>query len=116
MKRADSGSGRGGGATAAGLARAKKAARPAKTAAAGDGRARKPKAAARAPGTREAQAPDRDGSAWEIDPEDFRGRLMAWYKTQARDLPWRDSNDPYRIWVSEIMLQRSEEHTSELQS
>ena len=32
---------------------------------------------------------------------------MAWYRTQARDLPWRDSNDPYRIWVSEIMLQQT---------
>src|ERR1017187_1446228 len=107
MKRADSGSGPGGGATAAGVARAKKAARPAKTAAAGDGRARKPKAAARAPGTREAQVPGVDGSAWEIDPGDFRGRLMAWYRTQARDLPWRNSNDPYHIWVSEIMLQQT---------
>jgi A/G-specific adenine glycosylase len=32
---------------------------------------------------------------------------MAWYGTQARDLPWRDSNNPYRIWVSEIMLQQT---------
>ena len=110
MKRADSGSGPGGGATTAGLARAKKAARPARTAAAGDGRARKPKATAPAPGTKKAQAPGRDGSPWEIDqidPRDFRDRLMAWYRTQARDLPWRDSNDPYRIWVSEIMLQQT---------
>src|ERR1035441_10550109 len=107
MKRADSGSGPGGGATTAGVARAKKAARPARSAATGNGRARKPKAAARAPGTREAQVPGVDGSAWEIDPEDFRGRLMAWYRTQARDLPWRDSHDPYHIWVSEIMLQQT---------
>jgi len=38
---------------------------------------------------------------------DFRGKLLAWYDTNARDLPWRRSHDPYRIWVSEIMLQQT---------
>ena len=50
------------------------------------------------------------GPAWfasEIDPADFRNRLMAWYKAEARDLPWRGTIDPYRIWVSEIMLQQT---------
>src|ERR1700757_4806651 len=39
--------------------------------------------------------------------EDFRARLLAWYDANARDLPWRRSRDPYRVWVSEIMLQQT---------
>lgn len=34
-------------------------------------------------------------------------RLLAWYSQNARRLPWRDSKDPYAIWVSEIMLQQT---------
>ncbi len=37
----------------------------------------------------------------------FRGRLLAWYDAHARDLPWRRDSDPYRVWVSEIMLQQT---------
>ena len=33
--------------------------------------------------------------------------LLAWYRENARDLPWRKTQDPYRIWVSEIMLQQT---------
>lgn len=33
--------------------------------------------------------------------------LLPWYKSAARDLPWRKTKDPYRIWVSEIMLQQT---------
>ena len=33
--------------------------------------------------------------------------LLAWYRANARDLPWRHTRDPYRIWVSEIMLQQT---------
>lgn len=33
--------------------------------------------------------------------------LLAWYRVSARDLPWRHTDDPYRIWVSEIMLQQT---------
>jgi A/G-specific adenine glycosylase len=35
-------------------------------------------------------------------------RLVAWYRRHKRDLPWRHSSDPYRIWVSEIMLQQTQ--------
>lgn len=35
------------------------------------------------------------------------GPLLAWYRENARDLPWRRTQDPYRIWVSEIMLQQT---------
>jgi A/G-specific adenine glycosylase len=37
----------------------------------------------------------------------FRARLLAWYDAHARDLPWRKSREPYRVWVSEIMLQQT---------
>ncbi len=33
--------------------------------------------------------------------------LLDWYRLSARDLPWRKTRDPYRIWVSEIMLQQT---------
>ena len=33
--------------------------------------------------------------------------LLAWYDTNKRDLPWRQNTDPYRVWVSEIMLQQT---------
>ena len=32
---------------------------------------------------------------------------MAWYRENARKLPWRENRDPYRIWISEIMLQQT---------
>ncbi len=35
-------------------------------------------------------------------------RLLAWYTKHARDLPWRRSRDPYRVWLSEIMLQQTQ--------
>jgi len=41
------------------------------------------------------------------DAEDFRCRVLAWYDAHARDLPWRKSPDPYRVWISEIMLQQT---------
>jgi A/G-specific adenine glycosylase len=37
----------------------------------------------------------------------FRRALLAWYDQNRRDLPWRKTRDPYRIWVSEIMLQQT---------
>jgi A/G-specific adenine glycosylase len=37
----------------------------------------------------------------------FRPRLLAWYDGHARDLPWRETRDPYRVWLSEIMLQQT---------
>jgi len=38
---------------------------------------------------------------------EFRKRLLAWYDVNARDLPWRKDRDPYRVWISEIMLQQT---------
>jgi A/G-specific adenine glycosylase len=37
----------------------------------------------------------------------FRRRLLAWYGRHARELPWRRDRDPYRVWISEIMLQQT---------
>jgi A/G-specific adenine glycosylase len=37
----------------------------------------------------------------------LRNRLLDWYLSNRRDLPWRQSTDPYAIWVSEIMLQQT---------
>jgi len=41
-----------------------------------------------------------------IEPE-FATRLVEWFKANARALPWRESIIPYRVWVSEIMLQQT---------
>ncbi|MCB9799932.1 MAG: A/G-specific adenine glycosylase [Candidatus Omnitrophica bacterium] len=38
-------------------------------------------------------------------------KLLAWYDVYARDLPWRHTKDPYKIWVSEIMLQQTQVDT-----
>ena len=41
------------------------------------------------------------------DSNKFRRLLLRWYDRQRRDLPWRGQTDPYRILVSEIMLQQT---------
>jgi A/G-specific adenine glycosylase len=38
----------------------------------------------------------------------FQRRLLAWYARHGRDLPWRRTRDPYRVLVSEIMLQQTQ--------
>jgi A/G-specific adenine glycosylase len=37
----------------------------------------------------------------------LRRALLSWYEKNGRDLPWRNTKDPYRIWVSEVMLQQT---------
>src|SRR5262249_14267796 len=37
----------------------------------------------------------------------FRRRLLRWYDANHRELPWRKTRNPYKIWVSEIMLQQT---------
>jgi A/G-specific adenine glycosylase len=41
----------------------------------------------------------------------FRRDLLRWYRRHRRKLPWRGARDPYRIWVSEIMLQQTRVET-----
>ncbi|MEZ0181238.1 A/G-specific adenine glycosylase [Flavobacterium oncorhynchi] len=38
---------------------------------------------------------------------DFHNTLIKWYLQNKRDLPWRNTTDPYQIWLSEIMLQQT---------
>ncbi len=65
---------------------------------------------------------DRSVESLEALPSDFveslSGRvaslqqaLLAWYAQQGRDLPWRQTRDPYAIWISEIMLQQTQVKT-----
>lgn len=42
---------------------------------------------------------------------ELRGALLNWYDAHARDLPWRRDTDPYRVWVSEVMLQQTRVET-----
>ena len=37
----------------------------------------------------------------------FQSTLLKWFSAHQRDLPWRSSRDPYRIWVAEVMLQQT---------
>jgi len=43
-----------------------------------------------------------------VERQGFRRRLLTWYWKHGRDLPWRRTRDPYRILVSEIMLQQTQ--------
>ncbi len=50
-------------------------------------------------------------SALRLDPQRIRtfgSKLRAWYRRNARDLPWRHTRDPYAILVSELMLQQTQ--------
>ena len=40
-------------------------------------------------------------------PPTFADQIIHWYRTNKRDLPWRDTTNPYKIWLSEIILQQT---------
>ncbi len=40
-------------------------------------------------------------------PTALRRALLGWYRLHRRDLPWRHTADPYRVWLSEVMLQQT---------
>jgi A/G-specific adenine glycosylase len=42
-----------------------------------------------------------------FSPLEFRRLLSAWYRKNARRLPWRGVEDPYATWLSEVMLQQT---------
>ena len=42
-----------------------------------------------------------------MDRDGFCRALLAWYDREKRELPWRGTQDPYRVWLSEIMLQQT---------
>lgn len=45
------------------------------------------------------------------NPVEFRNSLKSWYLKHCRNLPWRENPSPYRIWVSEAMLQQTQVKT-----
>ena len=46
-----------------------------------------------------------------MDTQNFTRSVLDWYDQGHRDLPWRRTQDPYRIWISEIMLQQTRAET-----
>jgi len=42
-----------------------------------------------------------------MQQDDFATKLVAWYEEHKRDLPWRHTTDPYKIWLSEVILQQT---------
>lgn len=56
------------------------------------------------PGTAERED-ERRGSAG--SPERTADALLGWYRGRERDVPWRDEDEPYRIWVAEVMAQQT---------
>ena len=44
----------------------------------------------------------------DVSPARFRRRLLTWYQKHGRDLPWRHTRDPWKILVSEMMLQQTQ--------
>jgi A/G-specific adenine glycosylase len=45
--------------------------------------------------------------------DEFVERLLGWFAANARDLPWRRNRTPYRVWISEVMLQQTQVATVE---
>ena len=37
----------------------------------------------------------------------FSSKLFNWYQKNKRELPWRETKDPYKIWISEVILQQT---------
>ena len=50
----------------------------------------------------------RPRSSTPVHAPDFRRRLLRWFRRHGRDLPWRRTRDPYRVIVSEFMLQQTQ--------
>ena len=46
-----------------------------------------------------------------MNPDLIRKKLLAWYRENGRSLPWRGVADPYRVWISEVMLQQTQVDT-----
>ncbi|MCL4163307.1 UNVERIFIED_CONTAM: hypothetical protein GTU68_050592, partial [Idotea baltica] len=42
-----------------------------------------------------------------MTPKLFAAKLLQWYAQHKRNLPWREINEPYAIWLSEIILQQT---------
>ncbi len=56
--------------------------------------------------------PEEQGAPWSAcEIEAIQGALLRWFRSHARDLPWRRSRDPYAVFVSEVMLQQTQAAT-----
>ncbi|UCF99230.1 MAG: A/G-specific adenine glycosylase [Spirochaetaceae bacterium] len=44
---------------------------------------------------------------FDLHPPELSHRLMTWFFRNRRELPWREEHDPYRVWISEVMLQQT---------
>ncbi len=54
----------------------------------------------------------KSGQNWDAaKTRKFQGRLLRWYEAHRRALPWRQNPTPYRVWISEIMLQQTQAAT-----
>jgi A/G-specific adenine glycosylase len=51
------------------------------------------------------------GSKIRNQKSEIQNKLLVWFRTNARDLPWRDNRTPYRVWLSEMMLQQTQVDT-----
>ncbi len=47
------------------------------------------------------------------DIQQFRDDLISWFERERRILPWREDQDPYKVWVSEVMLAANESRDSD---
>ncbi|OEH91419.1 A/G-specific adenine glycosylase [Bacillus solimangrovi] len=43
----------------------------------------------------------------DFEVESFRNNLVTWFQNEQRDLPWRHNQTPYKVWISEVMLQQT---------
>ena len=68
----------------------------------------RPNKTPRAAEARARSGPSRSPLPAPPDRRRFRQRLLTWYRRHGRDLPWRKTDDPYHILVSEIMLQQTQ--------
>jgi A/G-specific adenine glycosylase len=50
---------------------------------------------------------DNKKSVVKMDKKSFQDDLIGWFTKEQRELPWRKDQDPYKVWVSEIMLQQT---------
>ena len=59
------------------------------------------------PASARAAAPRKNGIVAAADLPAFHRKLLGWFAEAKRDLDWRATRDPYRVWISEIMLQQT---------
>ena len=43
-----------------------------------------------------------------VDVGSFQSGLLRWFENNGRELPWRESYEPYHVWLSEVMLQQTQ--------